>query len=139
MNIKLLISLVLVCLIVAEKTDIVFQQFLKFKNQFNKQYNDIDEFIHRFNVFKTNFLQLESVEEPTHTVGITKYADLTLQEFRGIYLKPIAPHHVIQNKDFLTTLLDGDAPDAFDWRDKGAVSAVKDQGQCCSCGILYCR
>jgi cathepsin F len=136
MNTKTLIALALLCLVAAERTDTVFQQFLAFKNQYNKQYKNIDEFIARFSVFEHNVNRLEITNSTVyHTVGLTKYADMTEQEFRRMYLNlKIDPTFMGTNgNDFLKTLLDGDAPDSYDWRNNGAVSPIKDQGQCGSC------
>jgi cathepsin F len=136
MNTKLLLAIMLMYFITAKKTDALFQQFLKFKDQYKKQYNNIDEFILRFNLFKTNFLKLDNtIGKPTHIIGITKYSDLTTEEFKKIYLtlRPSVKHHASVNGDFLKALQYKDAPDAFDWRDKGVVSGVKDQGKCGSC------
>jgi C1A family cysteine protease len=71
-------------------------------------------------------------------MGITKFFDLTTEEFRKTYLnlnistiqriKAMYSSNRIQiNK------LKGDAPDAYDWREQGAVSPVKNQGSCGSC------
>jgi len=67
--------------------------------------------------------------------GITKYSDMTTQEFRQKFLNlRITPAHLHnRNEDFLKILIGGNAPDAFDWREKNAVGPIKDQGQCGSC------
>lgn len=64
--------------------------------------------------------------------GITKFADLTPEEFQTQYLngaieaRPMGP----STKLHLPT---GPLPTEFDWRAKNAVTPVKDQGQCGSC------
>jgi len=59
--------------------------------------------------------------------------DLTPEEFRGMYLMPTGSiqsneKHVAEIENLPT-----DIPKQFDWRDKGAVTDVYDQGQCGSC------
>jgi cathepsin F len=133
MNIKIATSIVLLYLVSSQSTDTIFQQFLKFKEQFNKNYPTMEEFITRFNVFKQNHQRLQT-KKASHEIGITKYSDLTPEEFKntfrnGLDVTPGNDH----GKEYLEALLDGDAPIAYDWRDHGAVGPVKDQHFCGSC------
>jgi len=67
-------------------------------------------------------------------MGITKFSDLTNQEYRDTYLtfratrKSNSVASRPKETSFVTAL-----PDEVDWRDKNAVTFVKDQGQCGSC------
>jgi cathepsin F len=134
MFIKLIIAFVLLCIIITDSKDTIFQQFLKFKEQHSKSYSNMDEFVTRFNIFKDNFLRLQQTTHTTYKVGITKFSDWTIQEYINKYLN-LKTDQVGQNhgEEYLKDLQDGDAPDSFDWRDHGAVSGVKDQKSCGSC------
>jgi cathepsin F len=133
MNARILITLALLCIVSTGNSDIIFQQFLKFKEQYNKSYPSIEEFLTRFEVFKHNFQMLQN-KNPTHETGITKYFDLTQQEFRNIYLNlRSTPGFQNNGEEYMKALLDGHSPDSWDWRNHGAVGPVKDQGDCGSC------
>jgi cathepsin F len=90
----------------------------------------------RYQTFLSNLDTINRLnQESTHArFGITKFTHLSSDEFKNQYLnlktqpmssEPVAPEYTDKQ---LT-----DLPDAFDWRPKGAVTPVKDQGQCGSC------
>ncbi|KAF0305907.1 Cathepsin L [Amphibalanus amphitrite] len=71
----------------------------------------------------------------TYRLGINKYADMTNEEFSALMTrrKPAGLHRQQQQhgRPFVGTGLT--APESIDWRDQGAVTPAKDQGQCGSC------
>jgi len=65
--------------------------------------------------------------------GINKLSDLSAEEFQEKYLmQPRSADIQIKREDVLPSKVDA-VPAYFDWRDKGAVTAVKNQEQCGSC------
>jgi cathepsin L len=99
----------------------------------NKNYQDA-EYAYRLGVYRQNvqFIEEHNRLNKGFTVAINKFADLTSTEFASIYnglrttsLRKVGNAHAI-NPMFT-------APDTVDWRTKGVVTAVKDQGQCGSC------
>ncbi|KAK2398218.1 Papain family cysteine protease [Trifolium repens] len=110
--------------------------FSSFKSKFSKTYATQEEHDYRFGVFKSNLIKakLHQKLDPSAEHGITKFSDLTASEFRqflglkkgkGLRL----PAHA-QKAPILPT---NNLPEDFDWREKGAVTPVKNQGSCGSC------
>ena len=126
--------LVLVFALVACDMDIdtvMFQQFQKFIKKYHKRYNSINEFLARYEVFRRNVMETFK-ENSSYRTGITKFSDMTQQEFAKIYLNLNYDAMAIANFNpyFVTK---NNSPDSWDWRDKGYVAHVKDQAACGSC------
>ena len=112
---------------------IIFKQFQKFITKFNKKYSSINEYLARYEVFKQNVMETFSNEEATYKTGITKFSDLTKQEFKKIYLNLNYDAMAISNFQPIYVKNTNAAPDSWDWRDRGKVCSIKDQGSCGSC------
>lgn len=104
-----------------------------------KTYNGLGEKDRRFEIFKDNlrYIDEHNREENKHSfqLGLNRFADLTNEEFRSMYLgvKPGVqrPKRLNRAPSDRYRLGEGeDLPEAVDWREKGAVAAVKDQGSC---------
>ena len=81
--------LVLVFALVACDMDIdaiMFQQFQKFIKKYQKKYNSVNEFLARYEVFRRNVMETFKEENSSYRSGITKFSDLTQQEFAKTYL-----------------------------------------------------
>ncbi|CAK9152592.1 unnamed protein product [Ilex paraguariensis] len=100
-------------------------------------YKDIAEKERRFKIFKDNVEFIESfnkVGNRPYKLSINEYADQTNEEFKAShngYKMPSNP------KAMKTTSFKYEnvtvVPASMDWRKKGAVTPIKDQGQCGSC------
>jgi len=101
--------------------------FVKFVKDYKKHYAQT-EFTMRYNIFKSNmdFVDAWNAQD-YHKVGINKFADLTVQEFVAMYNGIQYIHSTPMT--YVPSVTD----DTVDWRTKGAVTAIKDQGQCGSC------
>ena len=128
--------LVLVIALVACDIDvdsIMFQQFQRFIKKYRKKYNSVNEFLARFEVFKRNCKETFSQENGSYRQGITKFMDLTQQEFAKTYLNLNYDALAVANFKPKIVKVTNSAPDSWDWRAKGYVALVKDQGSCGSC------
>lgn len=128
------VILALLCIsLVAAEDSIVFKRFVEFTHKYDKVYSSMEEFTKRFEIFKANLIDVLAHDDFSgeHTMGITKFSDLTKEEFKAKYLTLRAPNSWCQPAKFLNNL--EAAPASVDWREKGGVSPVKDQGQCGSC------
>jgi len=68
----------------------------------------------------------------SYTLGVNAYSDLTWEEFSAQYL--MAPQHCSATEgNYQVKGVNGKADPAIDWRTKGVVTGVKNQGGCGSC------
>ncbi|KAJ3709009.1 hypothetical protein LUZ61_012714 [Rhynchospora tenuis] len=78
----------------------------------------------------------EKREKGGHLVGLNKFADLSNDEFKAKYLRKINVNRRANKKagmDGKRKYGNCEAPWSLDWRKRGAVTGVKDQGNCGSC------
>ncbi|XP_047441491.1 cathepsin F isoform X2 [Mugil cephalus] len=111
-------------------------QFKEFMVKYNKVYSSQEETDRRLLIFHENLKtaeKLQSLDQGSAEYGVTKFSDLTEEEFRSTYLNPMLSQWTLHRQMKPAPPAKGPAPDSWDWRDRGAVSSVKNQGMCGSC------
>ncbi|XP_059290863.1 zingipain-2-like [Lycium ferocissimum] len=104
-------------------------------------YKDEVEKEKRLMVFKENMKFIESMNKVgnlSYKLGINKFAAITSDEFFAKYTGLNMPSHPspspMSSTEFkINDLSDDDIPSNLDWREHGAVTEVKHQGQCGCC------
>ncbi|KAK8943181.1 Xylem cysteine proteinase 1 [Platanthera zijinensis] len=102
-----------------------------------KVYENAAEKAARFEIFKSNMEHIESfnARKEKYWLGPNQFTDLTNQEFKILYSAGYRPSSasVSPATRFRQENVTVDASASLDWRSKGAVTPIKDQGQCGAC------
>ncbi|KAL6134139.1 hypothetical protein ACLB2K_066372 [Fragaria x ananassa] len=114
----------------------MYERYEQWMARYGRQYSNMNEKETRFNIFKKNVAFIESSNnnaDKPYKLSVNQFADLTAEEFKSQRtgfkgpgdLPPLTTTFKYENVSVL--------PSSLDWRTKGAVMPVKDQGECGSC------
>ena len=117
--------------------DAVMSSYLQYANRFNKEYSSLEQLSERYELFQAadKLINEHNATESSFKLGHNKFSDMTPEEKRK------RKHGLLHHEDpidadkilYHTPLPVGRVPDSIDWRELGAVTPVKDQGDCGSC------
>ena len=110
-------------------------EFMRFVTEYGKTYGTVEEFNFRSALFKETLAHIEEQNASgnnTHTLGLNHMSDWTDSEYNK--LLGYKPELRLGGKKKEATFLDtSNLADDIDRRKQGAVTPVKNQGQCGSC------
>jgi len=129
----LFITLLAIVCINAITTEDSFRSWM---TKHNKNYNCDAEFQYRLGVYRSHiqFIEEHNRLNKGFTVAMNKFGDLTNLEFAQMYNGlNVDASELVQSGNVHTHDGIHEMADAVDWRTKGVVTPVKNQGQCGSC------
>lgn len=143
---KLLITFLVLGLAFAVVPDKRFIEFQDFIIKYDKEYSSIEEFQEKFEIFKQNQKIIKKISPKKLSNGEfnpnqlrfapNQFSDMTQEEFKEKYLNLDVEQLRAMREDPSVRNLEPtitEIPESFDWREKGVVSPVKNQGDCGSC------
>ncbi|XP_078367909.1 cathepsin L-like [Oculina patagonica] len=132
---------IVLCLSVAScavlKFDEYQEQWQAWKTFHAKKYETDTEETARYAIWRDNLrkIQQHNSEGHSYTLAMNQFGDLTVDEYRFFFLG-LRAHYSNETEKEGSTFLPPSGltlPDTVDWRTKGYVTGVKNQGQCGSC------
>jgi len=136
-----LVLLAVATAVSATRPNSLLAQWNRFKADHGKVYQDSVEEALRFRNFAKNLERARELNAkmPSARFGVTKFMDLSVEEFKGKYLMTNLPAldqaklnaHYHNNATYKAA--NPKAPAQFDWFTQGGCTPVYNQGQCGSC------
>ncbi|BFG25041.1 hypothetical protein CerSpe_113150 [Prunus speciosa] len=113
----------------------MYERYEQWMVRYGREYNDVNEKQKRFEIFKKNVAYIESSNSDvnkSYKLSVNQFADQTNEEVK-------ASRNGFKGREYSTKFTSFKyenvtvVPATMDWRSKGAVTPMKDQGQCGSC------
>ncbi len=112
--------------------------FNAFKAQHGKEYTSVEEENYRLAVFAENLdlVEAHNAKGASYSMAMNHLGDMSGDEFRASKLAGgflYKKYRNFRGSSSVADLSSVEAPSSVDWRQKNAVTPVKNQGQCGSC------
>jgi len=112
------------------------EEFERFIQKWDKKYS-VEEKAKRFLIFADNFafVMAENAKNHKYKLAVNEFADMTADEFGASHFGVSKPEKMWGDLPYLGQHKYSGAalPSSVDWSSKGAVTPIKNQGQCGSC------
>jgi len=113
-------------------------EFAKFVKDFGKDYEDAFEWAYRYDAFKETLDDIleHNSSNSTYTKGLNEFSDMTPKEFgewKGGCYNDMKQSQRMREMNGKVKELGPATCTEVDWTTQGAVTPVKNQGQCGSC------
>nr|XP_043625831.1 zingipain-2-like [Erigeron canadensis] len=107
-------------------------RYVKWLKKHGRRYKGNNERGIRYGIYQSNFQYIEYINSQNLSYKLTdnKYVDLTNEEFQSFYMGYKSHGHSDSTHPINITQ---DLPASVDWRKKGAVTHIRDQGKCGAC------
>ncbi|KAJ9566278.1 hypothetical protein OSB04_002244 [Centaurea solstitialis] len=115
----------------------MLQKHQQWMARHGREYKDDSDKGIRFKIFKDNVAYIQSFNDAGnrgYNLSVNKFADQTNEEFKAVHngFKPPSGLGSDRTTSFMYEYVD-EVPSSMDWREKGAVTPIKNQGHCGSC------
>jgi len=111
--------------------------WFQFKARYGKHYPSTEEEAFRRGIYNKNLelIELENSKDVGYTLDVNQFADLLTSEWASKYFGMARPSSPFGSAPYLGRHMVKNAtlPSSIDWTQKGAVTEIKNQGQCGSC------
>ncbi|CAL0328363.1 unnamed protein product [Lupinus luteus] len=118
----------------------VIEMHENWMSQYGRYYVDDIEKSERLKIFTENVKFIDNFnnnyENKTYELGLNQFGDLTTEEFITLHTGLDNSIRTSFSSNMATTSVKKNIPQSIDWRDHGAVTDVKFQGQCQVCWIF---
>ncbi len=105
------------------------------KDEHGKQYSSDDDHDERKKIWleKHNYINEHNARQTSFQLSHNKYSDLTPNEYLKLLKGFNSSQHAPNPNNLEFSLQATNLPESIDWRQKGYVNPIQDQGQCGAC------